>query len=94
MFINPQIQPIFEKVRLKHKKFNTLTRSNKVVGHSLAIGQPGHGKTTGNRKEAELRYELNHKIIALYDAGRMDLALFSFPSDSKFWKCPKIEKGK
>lgn len=94
-FENPQLEQLFNKVKNKHRKFNILTSSGSTIGHSLSIGMPGHGKTTGNRKEVEIRVEAaHHKVICLYDAGRMDMAYFMFPSTEDFWKKPKYEGGK
>lgn len=87
------IQDLFLKRIRKFNKSHTINRE-KVVGHSLAIGNPGHGKTSGNRREVELRWQVGHKIFCLYDAGRMDMAYFMFPSVSPFWRKPKMEKNK
>lgn len=93
--VNPQIKYLFEKVKNKYKKFNTITSTKKATGHSLAVGNPGYGKTTCDRKEVELRRDQQkHKILCVYDAGRMDMALFMFPSNAPFWKKPKYDKGK
>lgn len=86
------IYPVFFKVFNKQWKYHLI--KNKDIGNSLCIGNPGFGKTTCNRRECELRYENNHKIICLYDAGRCDMAYFMFPSVSDFWKKPKVERGK
>ena len=88
------IYNVFMKVIKKHNKFQLINKKESVSGNSLAIGNPGYGKTSGNKREVELRYELGHKIFCLYDAGRMDMAYFCFPSVAPFWKIPKLENGK
>ena len=92
--ISPQIANLFEKVKAKYFTHDSVSYKNKAMGHSLNIGIPGSGKTSSNRREAELRWELGHKIICLYDASRMDLAYFAFPSVSDFWKRPKYDGKK
>jgi hypothetical protein len=92
-FTGDPIQALFQKLIRKQNSAHLINR-DKIVGHSLAIGNPGAGKTSGNRRELELRWQAGHKIFCLYDAGRMDLAFFMFPSVSPFWKKPKLERGK
>lgn len=90
---NDPIHDLFLKRIRKFNKPHTINRE-KIVGHSLAIGNPGFGKTSNNRRECELRWQAGHKIFCLYDAGRMDMAYFMFPSVSPFWRKPKAERNK
>jgi hypothetical protein len=91
------LYPTWLKIVQKHKKFNLIrkqdySKGGDSAGNSLAIGNPGYGKTTGNRREVELRWALGHKIFCLYDGGqRLDMAYFMFPSVSDFWKVPKLK---
>jgi len=94
--VNPK-DPLYStfKTRIaKQFKPHLISRNQKVVGNSLSIGNPGYCKTTGNRREVELRYGLGHKIFCLYDAGRLDMSFFMFPSVSPFWKKPKLHFSK
>jgi len=100
--MNPQdpLYPTFLKVIAKHKTFNLIRRQDyskdgDSAGNSLSIGNPGYCKTTGNRREVELRYAIGHKIFCLYDGGdRLDMAYSMFPSISDFWKIPKLKIAK
>lgn len=102
--VNPRdpLYATFLKVINKHKGFNLIRRQDfitkeggDVAGNSLAIGNPGYCKTSGNKREVELRWAVNHKIFCLYDGGdRMDMCYFMFPSVSSFWKKPKIRTTK
>ena len=85
---------LFLKRIKRFTKFHLINSKDNVVGNSLSIGNPGYCKTSGDRREIELRYELGHKIFCLYDAGRMDMNYFIFPSNEDYWKCPKLERGK
>lgn len=88
------LYPFFKKLIQKHRKPFLIGKGDKKFGNSLSIGNPGYAKTSGNRREIELRYNLNHKIFCLYDGGtRMDMAYFMFKSISNFWKIPKLERG-
>jgi len=89
------VYPMFAKAIKKHKKPHIINSKDNVIGNSLSIGNPGYAKTSGNRREMELRWALNHKLFALYDGGaRMDMSFFAFPSIEPFWKKPKAERGK
>lgn len=90
MFKDPIMEALFKKICSKNKTFHLINRQ-KIIGHSLAIGKPGYGKTSCNRREVELRVESNHKIFCLYDAGRMDMAYFAIPSDADLWKKIPVE---
>jgi len=100
--IHDPLYATFLKVINKHKSFNLIRRQDfvskeggDVAGNSLAIGNPGYCKTSGNRREVELRWAINHKIFNLYDGGdRMDMCYFMFPSVSNFWKKPKVRTTK
>jgi hypothetical protein len=86
-----QLSELFSKVIKKHNNLHLVGSKDTTIGHSLCIGNPGHGKTSSNRREVEIRVSKGHKIFCLYDAGRMDLAYFMFPSVSDFWKVPKLD---
>lgn len=91
---NPLYSVFMKVISKHHRKYNVSDRS-KVSGNILAIGNPGSGKTSGNKRMIELRWRLNHKIFCLYDGGsRMDMAYFMFKSKHPFWKKPKIEGNK
>jgi hypothetical protein len=97
--MNPQdpLYATFLKVIQKHKTFNLIKKQDygkegDGAGNSLSIGNPGFCKTTGNRREVELRYSIGHKIFCLYDGGdRLDMAYFMFKSVDDFWKIPKVK---
>jgi len=85
------LYPIFLKLIKKHTKPNRFNKPLTGIGNSLAVGGPGQCKTSGNKKEIELRFDKGSKICLLYDAGRMDLPYFMFPSNDDFWKKPKLD---
>jgi len=89
-----QLDELFRKVIRKHNKPHLIGSQDTTIGHSLCIGNPGYSKTSSNRREVEIRVSKGHKIFCLYDAGRMDLAYFMFPSVSDFWKVPKLDGKK
>lgn len=86
----------FQKVIKKHSKSRNLGALKKEqIGNVLSIGNPGYGKTSGNKREAEIRWSQGHKIFCLYDGGtRMDTAYFMFPSEEPFWAKPKVYNNK
>lgn len=86
---------VFLKILQKQRKPHCISRLDQTKGSVLAIGNPGAGKTSGNRRSTELRWQLNHKIFCLYDGGsRMDMCFFMFESNSPYWRKPKVERGK
>jgi len=87
-----EIDLLFQKVAKKNKSALNLNKSN-IVGNVLCIGKPSFGKSSSERREAEIRYEVGHKIFMLYDAGRMDDCFISLDSTSDFWKFPKLNKN-
>lgn len=94
--VNPDdpMYDLFCKRIKRFTRYNLINSKDSTIGNSLAMGNPGFCKTSGNRREIELRWELNHKIFCLYDAGRGDMCYFMFPSNDNYWKIPKLERGK
>lgn len=92
---NHDLHNLWLRVLKRHRKHNIISGPKKIHGHSLAIGVPGSAKTSGNRRELEIRYRFNHKIFCLYDGGtRMDMGYSLFPSNHPYWKKPKVEGNK
>lgn len=63
-----------------------------LVAIGVVVGKTGSGKSTTVTKLGEVLYNHGYKVFDLSDtAGRLEPAYWSLPSNSSYWRYPKID---